>query len=202
MVSMVTNQKKLGALRGVIFDMDGTLTIPVLKFQQIREELGLEGPEDLTVQIEKMSPERRRRAWAWVERHEDEASCNARLQAHARVLLENLRQRGWRLGLLTRNTRKSVDALCTRFQLCFDSVLTREHPFIKPSPEPVLTICTEWNIAPHEVMVVGDYRHDIESGNRAGSLTCFVHNDGAADFSEMADFTVTSLSELGELLSR
>ena len=30
--------------------------------------------------------------------------------------------------------------------------------------------------------------------------TCFVHNTGTTDFSDMADFTVTSLVELGTLL--
>lgn len=196
------NGKTPKGLRGVIFDMDGTLTVPLLDFRRIRAELGLSGPEDLAVQIERMPAERRRKAWEWIERHEAEAAGKARLRPHARELLEEIRRREWRLGLLTRNTRQSVELLCDRFDLCFDRVLTREHPFIKPRPEPVLTMCADWNLSPAEVLVVGDYRHDIECGRRAGAPTCFVRNPGATDFSDMADYAVDSLLELHELLFR
>lgn len=184
-------------IRGIIFDMDGTLTVPVLDFAAIRKEIGLtaEGG-DLARKIREMPPDFAQAAWAVIERHEALATDQARLQPGATTLLETCRERGLRLGLLTRNTRRSVDGLCRRFALRFDTVVTREFPHIKPHPEPVLHICRQWCLPTHRTLVVGDYRHDLESGRAAGSPTVFVRNPGSEDFSALADWTVDSLDEL------
>ena len=184
---------------GIIFDMDGTLTIPVLDFDAMRREIGLPADGgDLAVLIEQLPPAQAAAAWETIARHEARATEQARLQSGALELLAACRRHGLKLGLLTRNTQRSVKALCRRFGLRFDTVLTREFPHLKPSPEPVLHICREWGTAPARVMVVGDYVHDLESGRAAGAATVFVRNPGATDFSDHADWTVDRLEQLYE----
>ncbi len=180
---------------GVVFDMDGTLTRPVLDFDAMRRELGA-GAGDIAAHILGMPPDEQQKAWATVARHEEEAIPRQRLQPGARALLTACRRAGVRIGLLTRNAQRSVDALCERYGLTFDAVVTRDFPFLKPHPGPVLHMLETWGIAPSAALMVGDYIHDIECGRAAGTATCFYHNPGARDCSAAADCTVRSMKEL------
>jgi HAD superfamily hydrolase (TIGR01549 family) len=185
--------------QGVVFDMDGTLTLPTLDFARMRRELGL-GPGDLAQQILALSASRQAEAWAVVERHEEAARRTQSLQEGVPELLGRCRSAGVRLGIVTRNTRRSVHALCERFGLTFDAVVTREFPHIKPHPGPVLHILQGWAMRPERALVVGDYVHDIESGRAAGCRTCLFRNPGGADHDAGADFTVRSMRELERLM--
>jgi phosphoglycolate phosphatase-like HAD superfamily hydrolase len=44
----------------------------------------------------------------------------------------------------------------------------------KPSPEPLLKICSSLGIAPNETLMVGDSELDVECGKNAGTHTCAV----------------------------
>jgi HAD superfamily hydrolase (TIGR01509 family) len=185
--------------RGLIFDMDGTLTVPTLDFKAIRLEIGISGG-DLATQILQWPQERQRAAWAIIERHEREALTRLQLQKGCAALLRKCRRHAVKLGLVTRNAPFSVRELCRRFRLRFDAVLTREFQFMKPHPGPVLHILAQWDLPPKAVLVVGDYIHDLECGRSAGTPTCFYRNPGFPDWSESADFTVASMSGLDRLV--
>ena len=105
--------------RGLVFDMDGTLTVPSLDFQAMRREIGLTSEGDLAHLIFALPEEQQRRAWAVIERHEKEAIAHQRLQEGVPALLARCRSHDVRLGLITRNARESVDALCGKFGLQF-----------------------------------------------------------------------------------
>jgi HAD superfamily hydrolase (TIGR01549 family) len=184
---------------GIIFDMDGTLTVPTLDFAAMRREIGA-GPGDLVTHISALPPVERDRAWAVIDRHEEQAITDMRLQDGAAGLLHRCRKGNLKLGLVTRNAQRSVDALCKLCGITFDAVVTREFPFLKPHPEPVLHIARQWAMPPREILMVGDYLYDIQSGRAAGTQTCFFRNAGMRDFSAEADCTVDSMSELGRIL--
>lgn len=186
----------------VIFDMDGTLTRPTLDFKAIRRELGLEAAGDLALQIADLPPDRQRAAWRVIEEHEQRAMERQELQPGSSDLLEECRQRSVRTGVVTRNTRQSVDHLCRRYGLHFDAVVTREFAFIKPDPAPVAHILEKWRIEPARALVVGDYVHDIECGRAAGTATCFFRNPGMTDFGNLADYAVASMGELRGIVFR
>lgn len=181
--------------QALIFDMDGTLTEPVLDFGAIRRELEL-GPGDLAHQILALPEESRRHAWSVIEVHEERAMREQSLQTGAVELLARCRQEAVRLGLLTRNARRSVEHLCARYGLSFDIAITREFPSMKPHPGPILHMLQAWEIAPAAVLMTGDYLHDIECGRTAGTRTCFFQNPGAPWYGQDADFTVASMAEL------
>ena len=59
----------------VIFDLDGTLTIPVLDFDAMRAEMGLTN-EPILEDMERMDADRRAEAEAILQRHEHRAAHN------------------------------------------------------------------------------------------------------------------------------
>lgn len=180
---------------GVIFDMDGTLTEPTLDFDAMRRELG--APEgDLAHYVLSLPPAERARAWAVVEAHEERAILEQRLQPGAADLLSDCRRAGIRLGVVTRNAARSVQALCRTYSLVFDAVVTREFPHIKPHPGPVLHILKGWGMPAARALMVGDYVHDMDCGRAAGTATCFFQNPGHAFHGRDADYTVESFAAL------
>lgn len=182
----------------IIFDMDGTLTVPVLDFGAIRAEIGVEPGDDLLRQIEAMSPAYQRRAHAVIERHEADAARRAALNPGADRLLADLIADRVPIALLTRNSRASVDAFCDRFAVRFDAVHTREDGVTKPSPQPVLHLCREMNVAPADTLVVGDFLFDILSGKAAGSPTCLIVHGPPPEWAGEADIIIEHLSQLPE----
>lgn len=179
--------------------MDGTLTRPVLDFAAIRRELGISGG-DLAVEIGKLPPSRQEEAWAVVEAHERRALEEQTLQEGCLEFLEKCRDHGLRVGLVTRNSSLSVDHFCREHGIRFDGTVTREFPHLKPHPAPVVHLLQRWRIAPHEALVIGDYRYDIDSGRAAGTFTCFFQNPHTPFHGEDADFVVHSMHELDDLV--
>lgn len=186
--------------KGIIFDMDGTLTVPLLDFNRIQRELGIvEG--DIAEVIESWPEPRRTQGWRLIEKYEHEASENNRLQPDALEVLASFAARRIRLGIITRNTMVSVDKLLkTKLTVAFDIILTREFPHMKPSPEPVRHILERWNLMPEECLMVGDYIHDIQAANAAGAFSCYYKNTHGGDYDREADFTVKSFKELQNLV--
>lgn len=187
-------------VKGIIFDMDGTLTRPIINFHQIRREIGIDTPTDIVDAIAAMPGKDRARAWRIIRQHEDHANRHAVVQPGVRDLLHTCKASRLRLAILTRNTERSALELCKNYSMHFDPIITRDYPHMKPSPLPVFHICEQWQLPPKQVLVVGDYLHDIQAGRAAGALTCFLKNIGAQDFSHESDYEVNSAFELKQLL--
>ena len=186
--------------KGIIFDMDGTLTVPLLDFNRIKQELGIvEG--DIAEIIDSWPEPRRTLGWKLIEKYEQEASENNQLQPDALEVLSRFASGRIRLGIITRNTMESVEKLLkTKLTVAFDIILTREFPQMKPSPEPVFYILEKWNMAPDECLMVGDYIHDIQAANAAGAVSCYYKNTHGGDYDREADYTVKSFKELEALV--
>jgi HAD superfamily hydrolase (TIGR01549 family) len=185
---------------GVIFDMDGTLTEPFFDFRAIETEVGITGV-DLVDYMLAASEAERQRIKAILQKHEDHAAENAPIRAGARELLLELRQRKIPVALLTRNTRRSIEMVCSRLDLKFEITLSREDGHFKPKPEPVWHICRQWNLSAAQVLVVGDYKYDVECGKAAGSKTVLlVQGDEIPEWGRGADFFIRHLLELREIL--
>lgn len=187
--------------RLVIFDLDGTITRPFLDFGRIRAEIGL--PEPLLEHMMELPPgPRRERAFAILERHEDEAAERSELSEGALEILDFLRRRGIRTGLVTRNSRRSVSKVLGKHGLSFDVVVTREDAPVKPRPDPLRLICDRLGIPPAEAIMVGDYRYDIQAGRAAGLRTALLLAGGRRppDLEEMRpDHILGRLDELRAL---
>ena len=182
----------------VIFDLDGTITRPVLDFDAIRTELGLP-PGPILETRAGLGPDDQRRIDAVLARHEQDAATDSLLHDGARELLDALAAAGVPPAVLTRNSRRSVVAVCERHGLWFAAVRTREDGAIKPSPEPVQALCRELGVRAANCWMIGDYLFDIQSGAAAGTRTALMIGEGPEpDYAHLADLVVRSLTELRE----
>ena len=189
------------AFKGVIFDMDGTLTLPALDFSEMRRELGIPSG-DLATAIAEWPETERQRAWACIERHEAEAREAMELQDGAVPLLRDLRRAGVRVGVLTRNTAETVAHLAETFDVAFDVVVDRAFHSMKPDPGPLLHILETWKIPAGEAVMIGDYADDVACARAAHVRSVFYQNPDMPFHGEGADAVVHSMHELRELLVR
>lgn len=188
-------------VRAVIFDLDGTITQPSLDFDAIRSELGIAPGTPVLEAMAVMDPARRAEAARVLDRHESAAAASSTLHEGAQEVLAGLRHRGIRIGLLTRNSRQSVDTVLRRHGLRFDFVRTREDGAVKPSPEPVLAVCRALGVEPGETLTVGDYLFDIQSGAAAGTRTALmVGRQTPPAFARQADYVIRRLDQILEIV--
>src|SRR5277367_6240230 len=79
--------------KAILFDMDGTLTQPLLDFDQIRRDMGI-GNGPILESIKKMNPAERTVAEQILFRHEDRAAEESELNPGCRELLQWVDQAG------------------------------------------------------------------------------------------------------------
>ena len=97
-----------------------------------------------------------------------------------RMLLQKLKARGYKLGIITGKYREPVIDALDHFDISdfFDAVVTgyevKNH---KPAPDIVLEAARRLGVSPKECVVVGDSPIDVEAGKRAGSPTVAVLSD-------------------------
>src|SRR5438874_2057241 len=105
--------------QALLFDMDGTLTKPVLDFPRIKEEMGI-GDRPILEGLAELMGKDRKRAEAVLHAHERRAAAECELNSGCRELLDWVKERGIKTALITRNSRASVTAVLTRHALAFD----------------------------------------------------------------------------------
>ncbi|KAG2654921.1 haloacid dehalogenase-like hydrolase domain-containing protein At2g33255 [Panicum virgatum] len=206
-------------LRGVVFDMDGTLTVPVIDFQAMyREVLGGDaayaaaraaggGSVDILHCIEDWAPDKQRHAYEVIARFEKEGLDRLQIMPGASELCGFLDTKQIRRGLITRNVKDAVDLFHQRFGMTFNPALSRAFRPYKPDPAPLLHICSTWEIPPHEVIMVGDsLKDDVVCGKKAGAFTCLLDETGrygphdSLPEEVKPDFKVSSLTEVFTVL--
>ncbi len=185
-------------VRAVIFDLDGTLTVPLLDFEAMAREIGISPGLPILEQLTAGDENLRRRAEAVIRRHELEAIERATLADGCVELLARLREKKLPHGILTRNTRQAVDLFVRRFGFVFDGVFTREDGPHKPSPAGVLSLCQRFSRAPSETLMVGDYKFDVMAGRDAGCPTVLVKAPPPEELQDWGppDHVIASLREL------
>ncbi|MCH7995280.1 MAG: HAD family hydrolase [Planctomycetes bacterium] len=182
--------------QAVIFDFDGTLTKSYLDFDEIRAEIGIDGGPILEA-IGEMNAEARAHAETILQRHEWEAARNAQLQPGAREVVAACRAHNVPVAILTRNARPTLDFVLDRYDLTVDAIRTRDDGAIKPSPEPVHSICKQLGVTAASSWMVGDHLFDVRTGKAAGTRTVlFVDDGGLPQDTGGADHIVHRLEEL------
>lgn len=189
-------------LRGVIFDLDGTLVDSRLDFDTIRADLNLPPGKPILEALDEMpSGNRRQECLNILHRHEMLGAQRAVLMPGVSEFLDELSERNIATGILTRNSQISTMAVLERFSLEFSQVKTRNEVPPKPDPTGLLEICSAWEVSVDEVLFFGDFLFDLQAGRNAGIQTVLFAPDGLPDYAHQADFTIRDFAEASSLIA-
>ena len=185
--------------RAILFDMDGTLTEPMLDFPRIKSEMGI-GTRPILEALAEMSADSRAQAQAILLHHEDHAAANSTLNPGCRELLSYLHETSTPAALITRNSRRSVEIVLERHGLRFDAIVAREDGPFKPSPVPLQLACRKLAILEPKAWMVGDGQYDIEAACAAGIPSVWITHGRIRHFEATPWRQVLDLRELLNLL--
>lgn len=187
-------------IKGIIFDMDGTVVDVPYDWKRIKQELQTEG-EPILSHIRNCEEPERSRKWEILERHEEEATAQATLKEGMDKFLVFLKEKGIKTALVTNNSRKNVDFLLNKFRLNFDLVLSREAGLWKPSGAPFLFVLENFGIQKKECCVIGDSHFDVKAAKEAGIERIFILIREKEEKISFGVETVHTVKELQEKIS-
>ncbi|MET1080565.1 MAG: HAD family hydrolase [Pseudomonas sp.] len=169
----------LARSRHWVFDMDGTLTVAVHDFEAIKRALQIPLAADILHHLASLPAAEAAAKHAWLLEHERELALAAQPAAGAVQLVRELQARGCRLGILTRNARELALLTLQAIGLadCFSAelVLGRDEAPPKPDPGGLLHLAAHWGVAPRDLVMVGDYRFDLDCARAAGARGVLVN---------------------------
>ena len=213
----------LSLLDAVIFDLDGTLVQLTIDFDQMRAEvleiaarygvemdarrqglLTLELIADVMAELNRSSSQRaacfEADANAAIEAIEVEAAQRADLFSGVPELLAWLRERGLKLGVITRNCRVAAGAVLESLGPLVDVVLTRDDvPAVKPDPLHLRRALEALGVRGERSLMVGDHPLDVVTGRAVGAFTAGVLRPGETPeryAGVSPDLVLTSVLEL------
>lgn len=191
------------AARAFVFDLDGTLTVPAHDFAWLRAQLDIAPGEDILQALAAMPPPRRAAAHAFIEAWEARLAAEARAWPDAASTLAALRAHGCRLGLLTRNTKagalSTLQAAGLREHFAEAHILGRDEAPAKPAPDGLLALLRAFDLPPAQVVMVGDWIHDLRAGRAAGCVSVLVRRHPPQGWEGEADRIVEDLAALLDL---
>jgi HAD superfamily hydrolase (TIGR01549 family) len=162
-----------------VFDMDGTLTLAVHDFEAIKRALDIPLADDILQHLADLPSGQAAAKHAWLLSHERQLAEAAQAAPGAVELVRELQRRGYRLGILTRNAHALALVTLQAIGLadCFAShdVVGRDEAPPKPDPGGLLHLAQQWQVAPSALVMVGDYRFDLECARAAGAQALLVN---------------------------
>ncbi|KAJ1902028.1 hypothetical protein LPJ66_000352 [Kickxella alabastrina] len=200
-------------IRGVVFDMDGTLATPMTEhLVQLHKELGVPSKMGILEYVDEcLEGAARVLAEQRILEVETEAMGSMELSPGLVELLQFLHDNEIPIAIITRNNEKAADhflrQVVTRQPeeqwklFAFNPVLDRSFVPTKPQPHALLHISQTWGISPHELMMVGDHLDDLLCGVRAGSVSALLRYSYNRVFEDKAHISMDQIDGLIEKLA-
>lgn len=180
--------KRSDGLRGMIFDLDGTLVDSRLDFPAIKRDLGLPADKAILEALAEIPPgSHKDHLLARLRSHELRGAECATLFPGVRETLSFLQERAIPTAVLTRNSRECTTLMLERLNLSFSQVLTREDAPPKPDPSGLRQIAQRWQLDPGCLAFCGDYLFDLQAGRAAGMTTILFAPGALPTFADLAD---------------
>ena len=186
-------------LKGVIFDMDGTLFSSQLDFALIRKQLDCHPDEDILEFVARQHKEQQQYAHQVILDHELADAQQATLLPEVESAILALQERGIPMAIVTRNCQQATQIKVARNPLPIELILTRDDAPAKPDPSALLHIAKHWELQPQQLVYVGDYKYDIQAAHNASMHACLYAPQGIPDYGHQADFVIECFSELPNL---
>lgn len=196
----------LEGIKGIIFDLDGTLIDSMWLWKQIDIDYlakhHIDLPDDLQDQIEGMSftetaayfKKRFKLADSiesikndWNEMAGVYYQEKVTLKKDTKKLLEHLKQAGFKVGIATSNSPELVESIIKRFDLrqYFDAIRTScQVENGKPAPDVYLKVAQDLKLNPKSCLVFEDVKNGVQAGLNAGMKVCAVYDDFSKEVRE------------------
>ena len=209
-------------LRGVVFDMDGTLTVPNLDFGEMYSRCGVDPKADILIEVAKMPPAEAAAARRIIDDMEAEAAQTLELMSGAASFAKWIQRRSLPVALVTRNSDATLSHFVSRIWgpaglPSFSPALSRDGELggglpalpAKPHPAALIAIAERWGLESSMdcILMVGDSpSNDVAFGKAAGTRTALL--DTGRRFYELGnsmdetspDYCVENLNDLIPLL--
>jgi len=186
-----------------IFDMDGTLTESRHDFPAISRALGLPPNEPILEALERLDPDELAKCQKQLTEIELDIAHQATPQPGAYDLLSELKSKGKRIGILTRNTKDIAHITLKACNLNHlfdpDDVLGRSCCPPKPQPNGILKLLTQWSLTPADAVMTGDHKFDLLTARNAQAQAVYLDPTGDFPWQSHADYSVKSLIDLQQL---
>ena len=180
-------------LRGIVFDMDGTLTVPNIDFDELYRQCGVSTDKDiLKVVKEEMSKEEAKRATDIIDQFEEQGRKDMKLMPGTLELICWFHAQGIPMSIVTRNTEKTLQHFFKKLALSSSSQamigmidmigLSRDNNQFPSKPHPaslIHIVQNKWSISlpTQDILMIGDsISNDVVFGNTAGVSTVLFLN--------------------------
>ena len=189
----------LEGIKGIIFDLDGTMVDSMWMWRGIDEEFmakrGLAMTDGLELAIEGMSFRETAEYFVrtfpltesveelmdiWVQMAIDKYEHEVPVKPGLMHFLQEMKARGIRMGIATSNARILLDAVANAhgFYGYMDGILTaNEVKRGKPAPDVFLAVAEKIGIAPADCLVFEDIPQGIRAGLAAGMRVCGISDE-------------------------
>ena len=168
---------RINNIKAVLFDMDGTLTVPNIDWKELRARVGVAEGVGIMEHIYALSGLEARRADLIVRETEMTSVCDAVANQGLGQLFDQLENKPWKRALITNNHREAMERVVSTFDLRFDLLMSREDAPLKPAPDLLLLALERFEISPEEAVFIGDGRYDREASAAAGVRYIHLEND-------------------------
>ncbi|MEW6991850.1 HAD family hydrolase [Colwelliaceae bacterium 6441] len=192
---MLTNK-----LLGVIFDLDNTLVSSSLNFDHIKASIDCPNNVDLLSFVDSLPAEKQQIAKKLIIAHEMADALSAKKLEGTDKLLSLLSQYKIPCAIVTRNSQQAAALKVQNNAIDIPIILTREDHQPKPAPDALLYLAKHWNMAPENLLYVGDYLYDLQAALNANTMSCIVTHGQNLDYAHLADLVVHDLNELSNAL--
>ena len=189
-------------IKGVIYDLDGTLASSSLNFKAMREQVGCPISHDMLNFIEAMSDsQKRQQALTMIYDNEWQDAQTAHALPGAHALIAYCKERHIPQAIVTRNNKDAAKHKIEHCKLDIDTFISREHFPAKPDPSALLHIAQQWQIAPQYMIYVGDFKYDIEAAHHAKMKSVLVNAKQPNDYGNKADWQFATIAAFYQCLA-
>lgn len=195
----------LRQIKGVVFDMDGTLCLPQTPmFKEMRDALGITKATDILDYVHSLPEEEQELAQEKLRTIARKYMVHMIPQPGLNELMDYIVFKQLKMTILTRNFLIPVEHLRSNFLKDYpmSPIITREFRPPKPAPDGILLIAETWGVDPRELIMIGDSIDDMQAGRSAGALTVLLENDVNKDVADLdvTDMTIKTLPDLIPIL--
>ena len=186
-------------VRGVIYDMDGTLTRPYIDWRRLRKEMEIPDGILILEHLDALQGNERKCKEDILLAYEKEAAENSELHPGVKETIAEFIALGFLQAIVTNNTRLSAKTVLNKHKVKVDYVVTREDGPPKPAGDLLIIAMENMRCTPEEIVYVGDGMYDIKASRNTGiRFILFASRNDSPEW----DVSVNSFKDLIPLITK